>query len=66
MKFSIHWLRKFVDIPESTKELADLLTMLGFEAEIPESNWDNKNIVSACLSCGFYSKIHPFLLLIAC
>ena len=47
MKFSIHWLRKFVDIPESTKELADLLTMLGFEAEIPESNWDNKNIVSA-------------------
>ena len=47
MKISVHWLRKFVDIPESTKELADLLTMLGFEAEIPESNWDNKNIVSA-------------------
>ena len=47
MKFSVHWIRKFVDIPESTAELADLLTMLGFETEIPESNWKNINIVSA-------------------
>jgi phenylalanyl-tRNA synthetase beta chain len=47
MKVSVHWLRNFVDIPESTAELADLLTMLGFEAEIPESNWGNINIVSA-------------------
>ena len=47
MKISVNWLRKFVDIPESTKELADLLTMLGFEAEIPESNLDNKNIKKA-------------------
>jgi len=47
MKVSVHWLRKFVDIPESTVELADLLTMLGFETEIPESNWENNKIVSA-------------------
>jgi phenylalanyl-tRNA synthetase beta chain len=47
MKISVHWLRKFVDFPETTEELAEMLTMLGFEAEIPESNWENKNIVSA-------------------
>ena len=47
MKFSVHWIRKFVDIPESTAKLADLLTMLGFETEIPESIWKNKNIVTA-------------------
>ncbi len=47
MKISVHWLRKFVEIPETTEELADMLTMLGFETEIPESNWTIKNIVSA-------------------
>ena len=47
MKVSVHWIKKFVDIPESTTELADILTMLGFETEIPESIWRNKNIVTA-------------------
>lgn len=34
MKISIHWLRKYVDIQETPEELAELLSMLGFEAEI--------------------------------
>src|SRR6266700_3471361 len=33
MKFSINWLREFVDLPESTEEIADLLTRAGVESE---------------------------------
>ncbi len=34
MKISIHWLKQYVDIQETPEELAELLSMLGFEAEI--------------------------------
>jgi len=34
MKISINWLKQFVDIQETPEELAELLSMLGFEAEI--------------------------------
>ncbi len=37
MRVSIPWLKTFVDIKQSADELADILTMLGLEAEIPES-----------------------------
>ena len=33
MKFSINWLREFVDLPESPEEIADLLTRAGVETE---------------------------------
>ena len=33
MRVSLEWLREFVDIEESPEELAELLTMLGVEAE---------------------------------
>jgi phenylalanyl-tRNA synthetase beta chain len=33
MKFSVNWLREFVELPSSTDELADLLTMGGVEIE---------------------------------
>src|SRR5213594_2331034 len=33
MKFSINWLREFVDLPESAEEIADLLTRAGVETE---------------------------------
>ena len=33
MLVSIDWLKKYVDINENSSELADLLTMLGHEAE---------------------------------
>jgi phenylalanyl-tRNA synthetase beta chain len=33
MKFSVNWLREFVDLPESPEEIADLLTRAGVETE---------------------------------
>src|SRR5207249_10145038 len=33
MKFSIDWLREFVDLPESPEDIADLLTRAGVETE---------------------------------
>ena len=33
MKFSVNWLREFVDLPSSVDELAELLTMAGIEIE---------------------------------
>ncbi len=33
MKFSVNWLREFVDLPESAEEIADLLTRAGVETE---------------------------------
>ncbi|MBC8346741.1 MAG: phenylalanine--tRNA ligase subunit beta [Candidatus Marinimicrobia bacterium] len=33
MRISIDWLKEFVDVPASTQEVADILTMLGLEAE---------------------------------
>ena len=34
MRISIEWLKEFVDVKESTSALADMLSMLGFEAEV--------------------------------
>ena len=34
MIISLDWLKEFVDINESSQELADLLTSLGLEAEV--------------------------------
>ena len=33
MRISIDWLKEFVDVPSSTEKIADMLTMLGLEAE---------------------------------
>jgi len=33
MKFSVNWLREFVDLPENAEEIADLLTRAGVETE---------------------------------
>jgi phenylalanyl-tRNA synthetase beta chain len=33
MKFSVNWLREFVDLPENQKEIAELLTRAGVETE---------------------------------
>ena len=38
MKFSVNWLREFVDLPDKTEELADLLTLSGIEIEAIESH----------------------------
>ncbi len=36
MRISIPWLTKYVEIQQSAEELADMLTMLGLEAETPK------------------------------
>src|SRR5256884_2078606 len=33
MKFSVNWLREFVDLPENPEEIADLLTRAGVETQ---------------------------------
>jgi len=47
MLLSINWLKQYVDIEETPQELADMLTMLGFEAEIATDLSNLKNIVTA-------------------
>jgi phenylalanyl-tRNA synthetase beta chain len=47
MILSINWLKQYVDIKKSPQELADMLTMLGFEAEIATDLSNLKNIVTA-------------------
>ena len=44
MKFSVNWLREFVELPKSIDELAELLTLAGTEIESIEkrgANFDN-------------------------
>jgi len=44
VKFSVNWLREFVELPESTEALAELLTLAGVEIEGVEKrggNFDN-------------------------
>src|SRR5882724_4706485 len=38
MKFSVNWLREFVDLPENPEEIADLLTRAGVETENIETH----------------------------
>src|SRR5437763_857473 len=57
MKFSVSWLREFVDLPESMEALADLLTMAGIEIEaIDKRGADFEKIVVAQIAA---SKQHP-------
>ncbi len=57
MKFSVNWLREFVELPESTEQLAELLTMAGIEIEaIEKRGADFDKIVVAQIN---ESKAHP-------
>src|SRR5437588_5788141 len=38
MKFSVNWLREFVDLPENPEEIAELLTRAGIETKNIESH----------------------------
>src|SRR5437899_7848478 len=40
MKFSVNWLREFVDLPKNPEEIADLLTRAGVETENIEKRGD--------------------------
>ena len=57
MKFSVNWLREFVELPANAEELADLLTMAGIEIEAIESRGANfDKVVVAQIQ---QSKQHP-------
>src|SRR5947207_14819194 len=57
MKFSVNWLREFVDLPTSIDALAELLTMSGVEIEgIQKRGADFDEVVVAQITD---SKPHP-------
>ncbi len=57
MKFSVNWLREFVELPASTDALAELLTMAGIEIEgIETRGGDFDKVVVAQIT---NSKQHP-------
>jgi phenylalanyl-tRNA synthetase beta chain len=48
MKFSVNWLREFVDLPKSVDALTELLTLAGVEIEGVEQRGANiGNVVVA-------------------
>jgi phenylalanyl-tRNA synthetase beta chain len=57
MKFSVNWLREFVELPASVDELAELLTLAGVEIEGIERRGANfENVVVAQITA---SSPHP-------
>src|SRR6266850_8144213 len=57
MKFSVNWLREFVDLPEKPEEIADLLTRAGVETEDIETRGANVDRVIVAQITG--SSRHP-------
>jgi phenylalanyl-tRNA synthetase beta chain len=57
MKFSVNWLREFVELPSSVDELAELLTLAGIEIEgIAKRGANFENVVVAQITA---SAQHP-------
>jgi len=57
MRFSVNWLREFVELPANVEQLAELLTMAGIEIEAIESRGANfDKVVVAQIQ---QSKPHP-------
>src|SRR6185369_4941081 len=57
MKFSVSWLREFVDLPEKLEELTELLTLAGVEIEGVENRGaDIDNVIVAEITA---SSRHP-------
>ncbi|HEU5245759.1 MAG TPA: phenylalanine--tRNA ligase subunit beta [Candidatus Udaeobacter sp.] len=57
MKFSVSWLREFVDLPESPEEIAELLTRAGVETENIETH--GAKIENVIVSQIIASLRHP-------
>jgi phenylalanyl-tRNA synthetase beta chain len=57
MRISLNWLRELVDITFSPQELADMLTMAGFEVEDIEDRrtWAEGVVIGKVLDC----QLHP-------
>src|ERR1041384_4314458 len=57
MKFSVNWLREFVDLPENPEEIADLLTRAGVETENIETRGAKiANVIASQINA---SSRHP-------
>src|SRR6266700_2414012 len=57
MKFSVNWLREFVDLPKNPKEIAELLTRAGIETKNIETR--GANIDKVIVSQITASSRHP-------
>ncbi len=57
MKFSVNWLREFVDLPKSAEEIAELLTRAGIEIKKIEAR--GTNIEKVVVSQIAASSRHP-------
>ena len=57
MKFSVNWLREFVDLPKNPEEIAELLTRAGIETEKIETR--GANIDKVTVSQITASSRHP-------
>ena len=57
MKFSVNWLREFVDLPKRPEEIADLLTRAGIETKSIETR--GANIDNVVVSQITASSRHP-------
>src|SRR5882724_5473396 len=57
MKFSVNWLREFVDLPKTPEEIADLLTRAGVETENIETR--DAKIENVIVSQITASSRHP-------
>ena len=56
MKFSLNWLRDFVDLPEKPEELADVLTLAGIEIEAIEPHGADIDhvVVGQIMACSHH------------
>ena len=57
MKFSVNWLREFVDLPKNPEEIAELLTRAGVETENIETR--GANVEKVIVSQITASSRHP-------
>ena len=57
MKFSVNWLREFVDLPKNLEEIAELLTRAGVETENIETR--SANVEKVIVSQITASSRHP-------
>jgi len=57
MKFSVIWLREFVDLPKNAEEIADLLTRAGIEIKKIETR--GANVENVVISKIIASSRHP-------
>src|SRR5438045_6846323 len=57
MKFSVNWLREFVDLPKNLEEIAELLTRAGVETENIETR--SANVEQVIVSQITESSRHP-------